>query len=138
MATKLSWLKKMKLQRDNILDQNVTRLLVRQVRGVKNLLYGEGRVVRWCFYAAILLNSRIGRKADSSELLHLPQETQNLDASEIQTNQSRVLISLKTCIMGLGGRERFKPSYKALDLDRRNLHGLCCLPPGYELAIIHP
>ncbi len=83
VATKLSWLKKMNIQRDNILDQNVTRLLDRQVRGVENLLDGEDRVVRWCFYAAILLNTRIGRKVDSSESLDLPQETQNLDATEI-------------------------------------------------------
>ena len=75
---------------------------------------------------------------DSLELLHLPQKLRILDVSERQTPLPRVAVSPKIRIVGLDRRESFKPSYKMLDLSGRKLHGSCCLPPGYELAIIHP
>ena len=45
----------------------------------------------------------------------------------LQTSASRVYVDVA----------RFKPSCKMPDPNGRNVHGLCCLPPGYALAIIH-
>ena len=140
VATKLSWLTRREIQLDKILprvakmetfvEDKVLRRLDKRVPGVKTLLQGESRLVRWCFYAAIILNSRISRKPDSLEML-------DVSAGLKKTIPPRVIPSPEIRIEGLLGRRSFKPSRKMLDLNGRNIHGICCLPPGYELAIIH-
>ncbi len=137
VATKPSWLKKIDVQRDYKLDPIVIRLLDRWLApGVKHLLHGEGRLVRWYLYAAIIFNNRVSRKLDNLELVDRPKKTRNPDASKTRTTQPRVTIFPKIRIVGLGGREVFEPSHKMLDLTGRKLHGTCCLPPGYKLAIV--
>ena len=138
VTNKLSWLKRLNIQRDTKLDQVALKVLDREVPGVKSLLYGEGRLVRWYFYVATGLTTRITSKPDSLELLDLPQRTRNLDTSEKQTILPPFTIFPKIRIVGLGRRRSFIPSYKMLDLNGRKIHGSCCLPPGYELAIVQP
>ena len=140
VATKLSWLTRREVQLDKILpsvakmgnrlEDQLIESLDQMVRGVKTLLQGEGRLVRWWFYAAFYFNTRLRRKPDSLELL-------DLSGGLKQTTLPRVIPSPEIRIEGLRGRQSFKPSCKMFDLIGRNIHGLCCLPPGYELAIIH-
>lgn len=140
VATKLSWLTGREVQLDKIhpsvakigipLEDEVLEHLDRRLPGVKTLLQGEGRLVRLWFYAAIYFNTPLSRKPDSLELL-------DLSGGLKETTPPRVIPSLEIRIEGLRGRESFKPSYTMLGLNGRKIHGLCCLPPGYELAIIH-
>lgn len=144
VAIKLSWLRRRNIQLDSVppsvikletlVEDEAMRQLDQKVQGVNDLLHGESRLVRWSFYAAMIFNARITRKPKSSELLDLPQRAQDLDATEKQTTQPRVTLSPKIRIAGL--RESFRPSCKILDLDGRNIHGLCCLLPGYGLSIV--
>ena len=82
------------------------------------------------FFAAIFFNTRLSRKLDSLEML-------DLSSGLKQTTPPRFISSRKNRVEGLLGRESFTPSYKMLDLHGRNIHGLCRLPSGYELAIVH-
>ena len=111
--------------------------LDRDAPGVKKMLHNEGILVRLCFYAGIGPNIWRSRKPDSLELSDLPQGMQSLDASENQTTQPRVTFYPKICIEGLGECEVFKPSHQILHLDGRKIHGIRCLPPGYELSTVH-
>ena len=141
VATKLSWLTRREVRLDKILPSSVAKIgtlledevikvLDHLLPGVKTLLQGEGRLVRWWIYAAICFNTRLSRKLDCLELLDLSRGLK-------QTSPPRVIRSPEIRIEGLGGLETFKPSCKMLDPNGRNIHGLCCLPPGYELAITH-
>ena len=140
VASKLSWLTKREVRLDKILprvvkmgtllEDEVMNVLDHRLPGVKTLLQGEGRLVRWWVYAAICFNTRLSRKPDSLELL-------DLSGGLKQTTPPEIIRSPEIRIEGLGGLETFKPSCKMLDPNGRNIHGLCCLPPGYELAIIH-
>ena len=140
VTTKLSWLTRMEVQLDKILpsgvvkmgtrlEDEVTMVLDYLLQGVETLLQGEGRLVRWWFYAAIFFNTLLSRKPDSLEM-------SDLSGGLKQTTPPRVIPSPKIRIEGLRGRESFEPSRKMLDLNGRNIHGLCCLPPGYQLAIV--
>ena len=140
VATKLSWLTRREVQLDkflpgvvklgNRLEDQVIGGLDQLLRGVKTLLRGEGRLVRWWFYAEIIFNTPLSRKANSLEM-------SDLSGGLKRTTPPRVIPSPKIRIEGLHGRGRFKPSHKMLGLVGRNIHGLCCLPPGYELSIVH-
>lgn len=140
VATKLSWLTKLGVQLHKILpsvakigthsEDEVNQILDNLLRGVDTLLQGEGRLVRWWFYAAIFFNTPLSRKLDSLEMLDLSRGLK-------QTIPPRVIPSPKFRIEGLQGRESFTPSCKLLDLHGRNIHGLCRLPRGYELATVH-
>ena len=139
VATKLSWLTRREVRLDKILpsvvkmgtrlEDQVTEFLDDLLRGVKTLLQGEGRLVRWWFYASIFFNTPSSHKPDSLEM-------SDLSGGLKQTTPPRVIPSPNIRIEGLYGGESFKPSRKMLDLNGRNIHGLCCLPPGYRLAII--
>ncbi len=88
VATKPSWLKRIDVQRDKKLDPIVIRLLGRWLApGVKHLLHGEGRLVRWYIYAALIFHTRVSRKLDSLELVDRPKKTRNPDASKTRTTQ---------------------------------------------------
>ena len=75
VAIKLSWLTRREIQLEKILpsvakmetylEDEFIKELDQGIRGVKTLLQGEGRLVRWSFYAAIIINTRISRKPDS-------------------------------------------------------------------------
>ena len=103
---------------------------------------------------------RLGRKRDDIELLDLPQNISNHDISEQQIIQPQVEISAQASTgvteprhedrpasidvfhvrnRSIGAsfpRERVKPSYKMVGLIGRKVHGLCCLPQGFELSIV--
>lgn len=140
VATKLSWLTKLEVQLHKIFpsvakigthsEDEVIQTLDQLLPGVESLLQGKGRLVRWWFYAAIVFNTPLNRKPDSLEMLDLSRGLK-------RKTPPRVIPSPNSRIEGLFGRESFKLSYKLLDLDGRNIHGLCRLPRGYELAIIH-
>ena len=138
VATKLSWLTRREAQLHRILPM-VTKMVTRSeedvieflnvlLPGVRTLLQDEGILVRWWFYASIYFNTRLSRRPDSLELLDLSEGLKQAIPPRFIPHKIR--------IEGLSGRERFKASRKMLDLNGRNVHGLCCLPRGYELAII--
>lgn len=140
VAKKPSWLTRRNIQLDKLLpsvgkkatliEDEVIKLLDLSVHGVKTLLQDENRLVRWYLFAAIVLNTRISHELASLELLDLSKGLK-------QTTPPRVIHSPEIRVEGLAGLLSFEPSRKMLDLNGRNIHGICCLPPGYKLAIIH-
>ena len=105
---------------------------------------------------------KLCREREDIELVDLPQSTSNPNTSEQQITQPQVENSTKAstevtepihedrpastdvshirsrniCIEESFGREGVKSSYKMIGLSGRKVHGLCCLPQGFELSIV--
>lgn len=105
-------------------------------------------------------NRNLWRERGVIDMWNLPQSTSNHDNSQQSIIQTQVENSAKAITgitkpihkdrpaaidvfyvdkISIGhsrGYESAKPSYKMTGLNGRKVHGLCCLPQGFELSII--